>query len=176
MKTKVDRVRPNFKDRRGVILAELGEWDWSDGEEIIFTSDKLGFVSFRAPQGFGGAVLTLLHAEGFSYAIGIYDGGHTVWRFQSTDGRIEAVASLTGRDRVEDGFQFVKGFANGRGMLVVYETGLLFFDPVGSLRWRQDDLKLDFKFMELLDSGVLYQDAKGRQWVYSLVDGSRTEA
>jgi hypothetical protein len=176
MTIKVDHYRPNVQGLRRIALAPLGEWDWSDGETVNFTSDRLGFIWYPIPPGFGRGPLSLLYPEGFDYAVGVFDGGETAWRFLSSDGRIQAVGSLAGRDEVEDGFQFFKGFANKEGMAIVYETGLLFLDRAGGLRWRQTGLKLDWTFRELLDTGVLYEDGRGRQWVYSIDNGSREEA
>lgn len=175
MNTEMQLITLRLMGKKRLSLAENAEWDWSDGEYITFCSDALGFTRFRIPDNFAKDYLTVFQAANWRFAIGVERGRPEVWQFSIDTGQISVVARLKGRDSLDAGFQFVKASVNQQGMALIYETGVLFFSPIGNLVWRQDGLKLDHYFQELNDSGVIYATERGDKWIFSLEDGSRSQ-
>lgn len=173
MMVEVKKLRPKFKSA-GVV--GVGTWDWSgDNQTVTFTSDLVGFMEHRIPEDFGGRRLTIFHPTGTNCLIGVEDGGEIAWRFNPQSGRIEVIAPLFYRVMRDRGLTFARAVAIETAMALVYEGGILLFNEDGSLRWRQDHLKLDWEFQTLTDVGVVYQDAQGTRWIYGIKDGSRGE-
>ncbi len=175
MNTETQLVTSQLVREKQLSLDGSAEWNWSDDEYVTFTSDALGFTRFRIPNNFAKDYLTAFHVRSWRFAIGVERGRQEIWEFSLDRGRISEVACLRGRDQLDFGFQFVKAVANRQGMALIYERGVLFFDPSGNLVWRQDDLKLDHYFQGLDEEGVIYASGRGEKWRFSIENGHRSQ-
>lgn len=153
----------------------LGEWNWSDDDDVEFCSESIGFVRSKLPATFGRNKLTVFYVPGWPYGIGVEYGQIMIWHFSTLDGRIYEVAQFEGRRNLDTGLQFVKALANEKGMAIIYEAGVIFFDPYGRLSWRQDQLKLDTLFLGLTEDGAVFQGSNGDRLSFCLTDGARRE-
>jgi hypothetical protein len=171
MTLQVDQIRTNVKNLKRAAVEGLGEWDWSNDDAITFTSDTVGFVRYKIPSQFGLGPATLYHVAGFSYGIGIGESPRIVWRFLGSTGLVSKVTTLEAPEYIDRGLQYAKVYANENGMALTYESGILFLDTEGSIRWQRNDIKLNWHFHKLDEHGITFIDSEGNEIEYSIVDG-----
>ena len=164
------KVRPT---KKRLLIDELGEWDWSDGRTVIFTAGSSAYDESGIPLRFASDYLSIFYPECSNCVIGIEEWGNIVWRFRTVPEHVEISATLFNRGCTEPGFYFLEAFTLGDGMALIYEGGVLYFNEDGSLRWRQDHVKLDWLFQGITENGVRYKDFFGNEWIYNTNNGDR---
>jgi hypothetical protein len=170
MLAEIARSRPNEKR---FCADAIGEWEWGNGQTVVFTSPKSIYEESEIPERFGSRYISIFHPNGTNCVIGVEDGGNTAWRFRADTGRIEQVAILFQRKEQDPDFYFLKGFTLGDGMALIYEGGVLYFNDNGSFRWRQDHPKLDWLFQGFTEHGIQYKDFWDKIWIYDPKNGAR---
>lgn len=174
MTSKIEHVRTNFKNEKRAALGVLGEWDWSDGEVIRFTSDGLGFKCYGLPNGFGVGPPSISYVPGFSYGLGVGGVPRVVWRFDGETGAVSIVAVLESHELIDKGLQCSQFVANKNGMALIYESGLIFFDSGGKILWQKSGLGLDWHLYRVDDSRLVFTNLAGERRIYSLDQGLKS--